>query len=252
MITNFLKNLGLVKARDFGDSVVNLAASIDPDAVSETAILQKQDEQTALAEALADARSDLARELREFNEVEDTYKKRISAAELAKADLDKDPTNEAAKKGLESLLTDIEKIMPRLLKERSEYEQAVNLVGEYEQALSEVSAELVSLRSTINELKAAGKEADLEMQRAEKREKKAKELAGLRTKANKFDIARSALQKNVEEKQKQAAVSNTIAQQLTTHNIPALPADATAYLERVQSSSSTLTLEERFNKVRNQ
>jgi chromosome segregation ATPase len=248
MLGNFFKNYGKVKAEQVGDSLVNLAATLDAEGVSEAAVKQKQEEHDEYVRQLVDAQRDFSREKKEFDDIEALYNKKLAAAERAQADLTTNPANSDAATALEELLNSVEKMAPRLDKERREYEDAEHLMIELQQASNEIATELKGLRETINSTNAAIKEAELDAERARKEREKAEKIAGLRKASGKFDVAMSALQKKAEEKQKEADVHRIAAEQLRKP-IENVSSAASKYLNE-SDPETTETLQERLARLK--
>ena len=214
-IFNFLKNYGKVQAEAASEGIVNFAATIDADGVSEAAIKQKQDEHNEIVKQLVDAQSDFKVEEAEYQAELNLYNKRMAAAEKAQADLDQDPTNTSAATALSELLDALEKQTPKLEKEKREADQAREYWNQLNEASNEIAEELKQLRSLVTEQKQAIKEAELQSERNRKQLERAEVLAGLRKSGNKFDVAMTALKNQAETKQKEAERLRIKTEQLT-------------------------------------
>lgn len=238
---NFFKNFLKVKAQDVDAGLVNLAVALDTDGAAEAAILQKQEQHKLIVQGLVEAQTELAREEREFRDIESVYNKKLAAAERALA-----ANDEAA--ALE-LSESVEKLLPKLEKERAEFESAQRYLTDMQQAADEISTELKGLREKVNEVKQAKKEAELATEKAKKEQERAEKLAGLRTATNKFDVAMLALQKQVDKQQQEAQIARTIAEQLRV-TPPTVSSAASKYLDEVEGESApTETLAEKLARL---
>lgn len=228
-IANFLKHFGNAKLEQAGEGIVNLAAAIDADGVSEAAIKQKQEEHAVLVKQLVDAKDELKREKQEFLDIEAVYNKKLAAAERAQ-----EAGDDAA---AAELLDAVEKIVPKLEKERKEFEDAERWLTEVQQAADEVAKELLGLREQIDAVKSATAEAKLATQKAQKEQARAEQLAGLRKSSNKFDVAMAALQKQADNQRKEAETAKTIADQLRKPT-ETVSSAAAKYLEDAPATSN--------------
>lgn len=215
MSFNFVKNLLSVKASKLSDDLIDLTASIDPEAVSETAIRQKMDEHDVVLRQLVEAKADWEKEYNEYKNELDLYNRRMSAAEKAQRDLEADPNNQEAATALSELLDSIEKHVPILEREKQEADSAKVFLDQLQEASQDIANELKTLRALVNEQQRAIKQADIEMERNRKMAEQAQVLAGLKKSSNKFDTALSALKKQADEKQKQADLYKLKTEQLT-------------------------------------
>lgn len=240
-IGNFLKNYGKATAESLSDGIVNFAAAIDANGVSEAAIKQKQEEHAVLVKQLVEAQVDLKREKQEFVDIENSYNKKLAAAERAQLAGDDAAAIE--------LIEAVEKLAPRLEKERKEFESAERWLTDIQQAADEVAKELLGLRTQINEVKAATKEAELAADRAKKDQARAEQLAGLRKSGNKFDVAMAALQKQADEKNKEAEAARITAEQLRQPTSTVSSA-ASKYLDEVSDAPATESLQDRLARLK--
>lgn len=239
---NFFKNLFKAKAQDIDNGLVNLAVALDSDGAAEAAILQKQEQHKLVVQSLVEAQTELAREEREFRDIETLYNKKLAAAERAQTAGDETAALE--------LLDAVEKLAPKLAKERTEFESAQRYMTEMQQAADEISTELKTLREKVNEVKQAQKEAELATEKAKKEQARAEQLAGLRSATNKFDVAMNALQKQVDRQQQEALVAKTIAEQLRTP-APTMSSAASKYMDEVNDTpASTETLAEKLARLK--
>jgi len=203
---NFFKNYGKAKSEQFGEGLVNLAAGLDANGVSEAAVKQKQEEHAETVAQLVEAQQAFKKEKREFDDLNELYNKKMAAAERAVA-----ANDEAA---AAELLDSAEKLAPKLAKEKADYESAERWLTELQQASDEIAKELLGLREQINEVKQLTKEAEQDAAQAKKAQAQAEKLAGLRTASNKFDVAMTALKKQADIADAEAQKARIIAEQL--------------------------------------
>lgn len=248
-LANFFKNYGKAKAEQTGEGLVNLAARLDAEGVSEAAVKQKQDEHGELVNALVEAQNDFKREKAEFDEIFGLYNKKVAAAERAQADLEKDPNNTNAAQALAELLEGVEKIAPKLEKEKQDYIRAEQYMKEMQEAADSVAKELLGLRESINQAKQDTKEAELELARANKQKEQAERLAGLRSATNKFDVAMSALQKQAQAKQNEAEAARIAAEQLRKP-VEKVSSAASAYLDAVEPPVVAESLQDKLARLK--
>ena len=248
-LANFFKNYGKAKSEAFGEGLVNLAASLDANGVSEAAIKQKQDEHNETVRQLVEAQVSFKKEKREFDEIEALFNKKVAAAERAEADLATNPDNTEAAAALAELLDSVEKIAPKLEKEKTEYQSAERWMTELQQASDEIAKELLGLREQINDVKQQIKEADQAAQNAKNEKAKAEKLAGLRNASNKFDVAMSALQKQATAKENSAAADRIAAEQLRKP-VETISSAASKYMDEVTPTFSAETLQEKLARLK--
>lgn len=246
---NFFKNFGKVKAEQAEQGLVNLAAWADAGAVSEAAIKQKQDEQKETNVQVVEAQAAFKKEKTEFDEVLALYNKKLSAAGRAQADLEADPTNKEAEAALSELLDGVEKLAPRLDKEKAEFESAERWLNEIQSAANDIGKELMGLRQQIDDAKRSIKEADLDVSRAKKEKEQAERLAGLRSASSKFDVALGALQKQADAKQKEAAVSRLTSEQLRKP-VETVSSAASKYMDEAEVTVSSESLQDRLARLK--
>lgn len=246
---NFFKNYSKAKGEQLGEGMVNLAASLDASGVSEAAIKQKQDEHNELVKQLVVAQTDFKREKKEFDDIFELYNKKLAAAERAEADLGINPDNKEAATALAELLESVEKIAPKLAKEKAEFESAQRWMTELQQASNDIAKELLGLREQINEVKQQSKEADLEIERTRKAKQQAEKLAGLRNATNKFDVAMTALQKQADAK-KQEAEENRIAAEQLRQPVVTESSAATKYMDEVTPAFAAETMQEKLARLK--
>jgi DNA repair exonuclease SbcCD ATPase subunit len=248
MSLNFFKHFVGVKAGQADEALVNFAANIDPEAVSEVAVKQMEEKHAEYVKQLAAAQTDFKREKQDYLDIKVVYDKKMNGAERAQADLDKDPNNTEAAAALSELLDSIEKMMPKLEKEEREYKDAERLMHELDTASNEVAQELLQLREILNQSKADLKTAQVDAERQKQNLEKAKVLAGLKTSGDKFDAAKNALQKRVEQTQQAANESRIAAEQLRKP-VVTVSAAASKYLDDAPAAS-TETLQERMARLK--
>ncbi len=248
-LLNFVKNYGKVQAENASEGIINFAAFIDADGVSETAVKQKQEEHAEMVKQLVDAQVDFKREKAEFDAVNIEYNKKMAGAERAQAALELNPADVEAEEALNELLNAVEKLAPKLDKEKAEYLAAEGWMIELQQASDEVAKELLGLREQINEAKLANKQAELDLGRAQKQQAQAEQLAGLRKSSNKFSTAMTALQNQATAKQAKADVARITAQQLTVKPVTVSSA-ASKYLDDAPVVS-TESLQDRLARLKN-
>ncbi len=248
-IFNFIKNYGKVKAEDASEGAVNFMASIDANGVSEAAIKQKQDEHNEMVKQLVDAQHSFKKEKQEFDDIYQLYNKKVAAAERAQADLDKDPSNADAQTALVELLDGIEKLAPRLEKEKREYEQAEQWMTELQRASDEVAQELLSLRDLVDQAKLDIKQAELDVKQQAKLKVQAEQLAGLRKSSNKFDVALTAIQKQAADKQKEADGLRIATEQLRKPTTKVSTATS-KYLDDVSDSTPQESLQDKLARLK--
>lgn len=245
MLGNFFKNYAKVNKDRIENGIVDIAASIDAEGVSETAIRQKMDEHDKIVKQLVEAKKDLQREKKEFEEAEKAQNKRIEAAKKAKEDLDKNPNDKTANKALTELLDAIEKNTSYIEREKRQFLDAQKFADEIETASVEIADQLKTLRSKLNEVKNEIKSAEIEAERARKSAERAEIVAGLKTSSNKFDTALNALQKQAEVHQKKTEEYRIKADQLST------PTEESSAVNKYMNNEPVVqeSLEDRFNKL---
>lgn len=209
MSFNFFKNFALVKAADLEESMVNLAVALDQDGAAETAILQKSEEHSQRITMLQEASSEYRKEQQEYERELDIHTRYMAEAEniqniLNQPVRDGKFSEEELVRDLTELLNFIETHTPVLEKEKLEAEQAKVWMDEMQAAVDEISAELLQLRETVNQVKKDITQAELEKERNQKRANQAEILAGLKKSGNKFDTAINAMKQKAETEKAEA------------------------------------------------
>lgn len=260
MSFNFLKNFAKVKAENVEEGLINLAASLDKEGVAEAAIKQKMDEHEERIKMYQSAVDDYKREQAEADREESLYNRYMGEAEAiqrilanletAKADIAADPSNQNAAaiiagsnevemtNDLVKLLDVIEKRAPILEKEKAEALEAKQWMDELKSAVDEISAELLTLRKTVDDAKRDIAKAEIDAERNRKRTEQAEVIAGLRKSGNKFDTAINALKNKATEKQAESETYKIKADTLKK------PVDATDEIVGKYTSSSQPTSSE--------
>lgn len=259
MSFNFVKNLLKVKAEQTSEGLVNLAASLDKEGVAEAAIKQKQDEHQEYIKLLQEANESFRKEKAEYEaeqQLYDRYLKEADAINTLLQDLKTGVTGEASKyneeqleKDLYLLIQKIEERAPILGKEKQEFIEAEKWMKEMQEAVEEISKELISLRETVNQAKRDIQSAEIEAERARKKAEQAEVIAGLRKSGNKFDTAINALQTAANKKKAEAEQYKLKAESLTK----APSNDVSSIIGKYSSgdvTSSSESLSERLERLK--
>jgi chromosome segregation ATPase len=271
MSFNFFKNFAKVKVENMEDGLITLATAIDKEGVAETVILQKMDEHNERIKMYQSAADDYKREQAEADREQALYDRYMTEAEAiqqiltnlekAKADIAIDPSNQAAaaiiaqasetelNNDLVNLLDVIEKRAPILEKEKAEAIEAKQWMEELKIAVDEISAELLTLRKTVDDAKRDIAKAEIDAERNRKRAEQAEVIAGLRKSGNKFDTAINALKNKATEKQAESETYKIKAETLKK------PVDATdeivgKYTSTNPQSASAETLADRLARLK--
>src|SRR5574343_131160 len=137
MLGNFLKNFGKVKANDLGNSIVELAANVDADAVAQTALLQKLEQHEQIIKQLVEVRKEFEKEKQEYLDIQAVYNKTYNAAMKEQTALESNPDDKEAEQALNELLTRLEELQPKVDKEKLEADESEAYLKEVEYARSE-------------------------------------------------------------------------------------------------------------------
>lgn len=209
MSFNFFKHFAKVQVQNLEESMVDLAVSLDRDGAAETAILQKSSEHEQRIGMLQEANAEYRKEQAEYERELDIHTRYMNEAEniqniLNQPVRDGKFTEEELLSDLTQLLNFIENHTPVLEKEKREAEQAKQWMDEMQVAVDEISAELLQLRETVNQVKKDITQAELEKERNQKRANQAEILAGLKKSGNKFDTAINAMKQKAEAEKAEA------------------------------------------------
>lgn len=243
MSLNFFKNFAKVKVESLEDGIIDLATALDKEGVAETVIRQKMDEHEERIKMYQEAADAYKVEQAEADREKALYDRYMGEAEtiqtllgnLAKAqsDIVADPTNAMAAAtiaqlneaeltaDLAKLLDVIEKRAPILEKEQAEAVEAKAWMDELKIAVDEISADLLTLRKTVDEAKRDIAKAEVDKERNRKKAEQAEVIAGLRKNGNKFDVAITALKNKAAAEQAEAETYKIKAETLKK------PVDAT-------------------------
>lgn len=221
MSLNFFKHFSKAKVADLEESMVQLAVALDKDGVAEAAILQKSEEHDQRIAMLQEANADYLREQKEYEQELDLYTRYMNEAENIQrllTDPNRDPKFIEAEltSDLNEILNLIEERAPILEKEKREAEQARAWMTDMQEAVEEISKELMSLRETVNNTKREIAQAEIEKERNRKRAEQAEVLAGLKKSGNKFDVAINALKQQADKEKAEAEKYQIKAESLKT------------------------------------
>jgi septation ring formation regulator EzrA len=194
----FFKNFGKAKASSAAEKAAELLARIDPDTVTEAAILEVEDQLKIVTEECAKARIDANREQKEADAINELQAKRMVAAEKLQAQLEADPNNTELQEALNELLETMEEVAPDIQRENDEAKEAKEILEVLEENCSAMAQQLRDLRKNADRMKKDILRAEQEKERAERREEQAKLVSGIKKSTSGFSVAMKAMEKAAE------------------------------------------------------
>jgi hypothetical protein len=194
MFVKFLKSFTSVKASQASEKAAELLARIDPEAVTEAAILEVEEQFDIMTQECAKSRAEYAREKAEADAINELNQRRMGAAERLQAKLATDPNNTDIQDALNELLTTLEETAADVDRENQEAKDAKEILDVLEENCSAMAKQLKDLRANADRLKREMTKAEQERQRAEQREEQAKVLAGIKKSTSGYSTAMKALQ----------------------------------------------------------
>lgn len=215
---SFLGNLFKKHAENAVTSVQQFLVTLDPETATEAQIAEFSDQLTKASEELARARAEYKKELRESDEIEALYNKRLEAAAIIEQQVaaTEDPQQKASlTESLEKIITMLEQMKPDVEREKQEAGDAKVMMDELTKFVEESAAALRDARSRLERARADMRRAELEKERAEKRARTAEVLAGIKKGSGSFNVALDAMQKKADEAKMKADAADTRSKLLT-------------------------------------
>jgi len=193
---NFFKNAGKQVGEDAGVGVVKLTAAIlGDDRTAEIAVKQKQDAYDEKCRMLNEAKVSFKEEWAQYEAEEAIHSRFLNELEAIAALLD-NPEGQ----NVDELNKDFTFLEGKLTahqakydKEKTEAEEAKAWLDELQSYVTAEGQALVELRDTINDQKRANKQAELDLEREQRKLKQAEVLAGLNSATDKYSIAIDSL-----------------------------------------------------------
>lgn len=182
-----------VKTTQTGDQVAKILAKLDPDAVTESAIIELDDRLRIMTDECAAARREYQKELKQAEQARDLYNRRVAAAENLQAQLDANPSKDV-EDALNELLETIESTAEDVEREEQEANDAKEILDAMEESCTELAEQLKALRTNAKKLKTELVRAEQESERAARREEQAKILAGIKKSTSGYTVAMEALE----------------------------------------------------------
>lgn len=192
---NLFKNLGQAKAQQAGEKVAELLATIDPDGMTEAAILEVESHFRAVSEEVARARADYDKEKKELDAVVALQNRRMKAAEKLQADFEADPNNAEMAAALDELLKLMEEAVPEIEREQREADDALELLNALEDSAKQMAEEMKKLRETATRAKRDMLKAEQEREAALRREDTALRVAGIKQRSSSYSKAVEAMER---------------------------------------------------------
>ncbi|MEM5790301.1 MAG: hypothetical protein AAGU11_23520 [Syntrophobacteraceae bacterium] len=208
----FLGNLFKKHAENAVTSVQQFLVTLDPETATEAQMAEFSDQLRKASEELARARADYKKELRECNEIQDLYDKRLQAATILEQQLAEatDPAQkESISASLEKVVAMLEQMKDEVDRERQDAEDAKLMMDELTKFVDESAESLRQARSRLDRARSEMRRAEIERERAEKRARATEVLAGIKKGSGTFNVALDAMQKKVDESRVQADAANT-------------------------------------------
>ncbi len=193
---SFLKHFAQEEAAHAGQTALEALVAFDPVGASEAQIAQTAELLEKVSLQMERARDDYEREQSEADAIAKLYNQRLAAAHI----LEGDPSKEAS---LNSLLKQIEDMLPDVTREKQEATDAKTLFDELEQATRTTAENLRTARANLKHDLQAIQTAKVQKDRAIERAKQMSELAGIRPTTATAGIASSAMHKEAQRLQEE-------------------------------------------------
>ena len=215
---------GKAKIDSAANSLADMMARIDPDTMTEAAVLEMESKFNEITLQVGKAKQDFDKEQAEAVVATKKFKDNEAAINIIAGRLETDPTNAVLDGQLNQLLDLEAKLRDEMDKEVSEAAEAKQAWDELNSFAVEVADQLKSLRTQINEAKRNLARAEVDNQRAKEREERAKVVAGLKTSTSGFSRALGSMGNATDKLKAEADASKLRANLLT----PSQPTDLAA------------------------
>ena len=246
---NLFKNLGQAKAHQASEKMAELLATLDPDGMTEAAILEVESQFRAVSEEVAKARADYQKEQKEVDAIEALQNRRMKAAEKLQADFDANPGNGELAAALDELLRLMEEAIPEIERERQEARDAQELLNALEESAKQMAEEMKKLRETANRAKRDMLKAEQEREAALRREDAALRVAGIKQRSSSYSKAVEAMERAAGSARQEADAAQLRARLLTPTQAEKNPLIEAA-MANDDNIPATTSLSERLSRLK--
>ena len=241
---------------DKGIGALNTALiNLDPDSGIQADLRVMEEDLDNAGKVIAQLRSDLAGEHREYDAVNKQYAELMSAAELIQKEVDDQATPEA-KRGekrasLGRLVARIEKMAPDLDRFKAEMDTTQTQLTDAEAIYQEKAQGLADAKRNLESAKHDLSHAKMSEQRSQKRAEDAAVVAGLRaSNSASLNTALNIMRKSADEARQRAEASDMKASALKGAADAGEDKNVAEALGKVRGEQSTESLGDRLAKLR--
>lgn len=195
------------KVSQGADALAETLASIDPDAMSEAAIMELEEKFDVITKEVASAQLDFQRELKEAQNARQLHEDRLKAANIIAERLKDNPNDETLNKQLNDLVNILEQSEVDLAKEETEANEAESMLNELQVMAQEMADQLKTLKKQLNDAKRNLTKAHIDKERAAQREERSKVLAGIKKSSSGFSKALDSINRATEKATTEANAS---------------------------------------------
>lgn len=213
---NIIKLFSQAKSDQMANKFVETLATIDPDTMSDAAMLELEEKFDQITKEVAAAQLDFQKELKEAQQAKQLHNDRLKAANIVAEQLKIEPNNEKLNAQLSELVDLLEQSEADVIKEESEANEAEVILNELQTMANEIATQLKTLRKQLTTAKRNLTKAEIDKERAQQREERAKVLAGIKKSSSGFSQALDSINRATEQANTTANASKLRAELLKT------------------------------------
>jgi len=246
MFGRFIKHYGKKKITDGIAALNDAIVSFDPEGATEAAIGEMEENFDEINREYSKAKQDWAREQKEADEIVKLYDQRLAAAEHIQNQLAEDPNNQQLNEALNQLVSTLEDMQSDVELEKSEAEDAKEVMNELEVTVKMYADKLKTARSDIKRAANAMEKAKRQKERAEAQSDRAAQLAGLKQRSSGLSSALESMNRQAAEAQADADAASRKAELLGSSKIEENDAVAQAMAAVTGTATSSTSVTDRL------
>jgi chromosome segregation ATPase len=192
MVWRFLEQYGTSKASDLLDEFAAAVAAFDPEVASKAQIQMMEAELRKLGRRLTEAEAEVRREHRETAALRETYESCLQAAHRLEAQL-AEGTNREIEASLARIVAKREALKPEIEREEQEDREVEAWRVELRGAFEELGRKLEQAQGDPRSARRRMDRTRLQKQRAEERERRSRQAAGMTSSMSALSVALDAM-----------------------------------------------------------
>ena len=209
MSFSFLKNFGRSKAKDLGNSIMEILVKWDPEAATEAEIETMNEQFQKLTEQLEKARITMNKEIGEAELAKRNYNKKVEMAEILQSRINDGKNVESNTEALKSILDQIDELEVMVKEESEEAAQAREDFKQLDELVKTFGQKIKAARKEIENARKKMIRANVQKMKEEEKEQRAREMAGLVKDVSASSVALDAMNKAAEEAEIKARAAAT-------------------------------------------